>query len=84
MLTSWSDSFIGNIRTHLEVAKEVLAKLEAARDSHQLSSLEESLHCEMKLNTLGLSSLQRTIARQESQVLWLSEGDTPPSSSTSR
>jgi hypothetical protein len=31
----------------------------------------------MKLKSLGLSSLQRTIARRESRVLWLSEGDAP-------
>jgi hypothetical protein len=31
----------------------------------------------MKLKTLGLSSLQRTIAMQESRLLWFSEGDDP-------
>jgi hypothetical protein len=69
MLTSWNDCFIGNIRMQLEVAKEVLVNLEAAQDSRQLSVLEESLCCEMKLKTLELPSLQRTIARQESWVL---------------
>jgi hypothetical protein len=77
MLTSWVDGFIGNIRTQLEIAKEVIATLEAARDHHLLAAHEESLHCEMKLKSLGHSSLQRSIARQESRVLWLSEGDAP-------
>jgi hypothetical protein len=31
----------------------------------------------MKLKSLGLSSLQWTIAHQESCLLWLSEGDAP-------
>jgi hypothetical protein len=55
----------------------VVAKLEAARDSRQLAAHEESLRYELKLKSLGLSSLQRTIARQESRVLWLSGGDAP-------
>jgi hypothetical protein len=57
MLTSWSDRFIGNIQVQLEVAKEVVAKLEATRDTRQLAAHEESLRCQMKLKTLGLSSL---------------------------
>jgi hypothetical protein len=77
MLTSWADRFISNVKTQLEMAKEVVAKLEAARDHCQLAAHEESLRCEMKLKTLGLSSLHRSIARQESRVLWLSEGDAP-------
>jgi hypothetical protein len=40
---------------------------------------EESLCKELKVKTLGLSSLQRTIARQESIILCLKEGDTPMS-----
>jgi hypothetical protein len=31
----------------------------------------------MKLKSLGLSSLQRSIARQESRILWLANGDSP-------
>jgi hypothetical protein len=31
----------------------------------------------LKLKLLGLSSLQRTMARQEARILWLSEGDAP-------
>jgi hypothetical protein len=53
----------------------VVAKLEAAHDSWQPTTHEESLHCELKIKSLGLSSLQCTIAMQESRVLWLSEGD---------
>jgi hypothetical protein len=66
VLMSWGDHFIGNIRVQLKVAKEVMAKLEAARDHRQLAEHEEDLRCEMKLKTWGLSSLERTIARQES------------------
>jgi hypothetical protein len=71
------DCFIGNIRVQLKVTKEVMTKLEAACDQCQMAEHEGSLCCEMKLKTLGLSSLQRTIARQESRAMWLSEGDAP-------
>jgi hypothetical protein len=41
----------------LEVTKEVVARLEAARDSRPLATHEEALRYEMKLESLGLSSL---------------------------
>jgi hypothetical protein len=68
---------VGNIHVQLKVAKEVVAKLEVARDCRQLAVHEEALHCQMKLKSMGLSSLQRTIAEQESRIWWLSEGDAP-------
>jgi hypothetical protein len=71
---SWGDYFIGNIRVQLKVAKEVVAKLEATHDHRQLAEHKEVLRCEMKLKTLNLSLLQRTIARQESRAMWISEG----------
>jgi hypothetical protein len=77
MLKSWSDRLIGSILVQLEVAKEVVEKLEATRDSRQVAAHDESLCSEMKLRLLGLLSLQRTIMRQESRVLWLSDGDAP-------
>jgi hypothetical protein len=52
MLKSWSDHMIGNIHVQLEVAKEVVAKLEAAQDCWQLVVHEEALRCEMKLKSL--------------------------------
>jgi hypothetical protein len=36
---------------------------------------EESLRKDLKLKALGLSSLQRMIAHQESRVTWIHEGD---------
>jgi hypothetical protein len=39
---------------------------------------ENSSHFEMEISGCDmLASLQRTIAKQESQILWLREGDTP-------
>jgi hypothetical protein len=46
-----------------------------ACDRRGLSVHEVALCQFTKLTSLGLSSLQCTIARQESRVLWISEGD---------
>jgi hypothetical protein len=46
-----------------------------AQDRRALANHEEALWREMKLKVLGLSSLQWTIVRQESRLLWISEGD---------
>jgi hypothetical protein len=52
-----------DIRLQLEVDKEVLHRLEQARDLRPLASHEEALRHLAKLKTLGLASLQRSIAR---------------------
>jgi hypothetical protein len=61
----------------LELAKEVVLRLEIARDRRVLSGLEESLRQELKLKSLGLASLRHTITQQESHLLRLKEGDAP-------
>jgi hypothetical protein len=74
MLNCWSDRTIGNIRLQLEVAKEVLFCLEQARDLRPLAP-HEALRQLVKLKSLVLTSLQRSMARQESRLLWLQVGD---------
>jgi hypothetical protein len=66
---------IGNIRLQLTLSKEVLHKLEVVRDLRTLSSHEETLRQFVKLKMLGLSSLQRNLAKQESRLLWPREGN---------
>jgi hypothetical protein len=46
-----------------------------AGDRRQLAGHEESLRKMLKLKSLVLSSLEHMVARQESRLLWLSEGD---------
>jgi hypothetical protein len=59
------------------MTKEVVHRLKMARDRQALASHEELLRQDFKLKSLGLPSLQCCIARQESRLLWLSEGDAP-------
>lgn len=77
VLQSWSAKQIGSIRLQLELAKEVVHRLEIARDHRALAEHEENLRRTLKLKSLGLSSLQRSIARQESHLSCLAEGDIP-------
>jgi hypothetical protein len=76
-LQSWSAKTIGNVRVQLSLASEVVHRLEIARDRQPLAPHEEALRQFLKLKSLGLASLQRTIACQESRILWLKEGDAP-------
>jgi hypothetical protein len=74
-LKSWSDKHVGNIKIQLEICKEVVHWVEVARDRRQLLEHDEHLHRELKLRSLALSSLRRSIARQESHITWIKEGD---------
>lgn len=77
MLQSWNARSIGNVRLQLEIAKEVLHRLEIAQDHRTLAAHEDELRRNLKWKSLALSSLQRTIALQESRIHWLAEGDAP-------
>ena len=74
-LQKWGQRKIGNIKTQLELAKEILHRLEIERDLRALSDHEEWLRKKLKLHCLGLASLERTIARLRSRVLYIQEGD---------
>ena len=57
------------------IASEVILKLVQAQEFRELSLEEFNFKKELKKLTLGLSSLERTIARQRSRLLFLVEGD---------
>jgi exonuclease III len=75
-LQSWSQRKVGNIKEPLQFAKEVLHQLEIAQDSRMLSPPENWLRCQLKKHAIGLTSLERTMARLRSRLNWLKEGDT--------
>jgi hypothetical protein len=66
---------IGNIRPQIKITKEVVHHLELAGDRRHQYTHEETSRKKLKLNLLGLCSLQRTVARKESRITWLREGD---------
>ncbi|WVZ64360.1 LOW QUALITY PROTEIN: hypothetical protein U9M48_013890 [Paspalum notatum var. saurae] len=74
-LQKWSQRKVGNIKMQLGMAKEVIHRLEIARDSRALSEGEEQLRKKLKLHCLDLASLERTVARLRARILYLREGD---------
>jgi hypothetical protein len=60
-LQSWSQKKVGNISAQLGIAREILHRLEIARDSWLLIREEGWLQCESKRHCLVLASLEHTI-----------------------
>jgi hypothetical protein len=73
-LQQWSAKAVGNIKSQITVAKEIIFRLEAAQDTWSLSVAEAALRRFLKICYLGLTSLERTMARQRSSMRWLHEG----------
>jgi len=66
---------ISEIKAQLLMARELVLRLDSAQERRQLSEAENGLRKRLKMRCLGLSSLERTMARQRSRVRQLSEGD---------
>ena len=74
-LQRWSDRWIGNVKLQILVALEVIKQLDVAMETRTVSDAERAPRKCLKKKLLGLSSLERTIARQRSRLLQLREGD---------
>lgn len=74
-LKQWSDRRIGNVKLQIGIAMEVIARLDKAMDERPLAEREFALRRTLKKKLLGLCSLERTIARLRSRILFLREGD---------
>ena len=74
-LQSWAAKKIGSVKLQLLIAKELILRFDRAQEQRELSEEEFQLRKDLKKLTLGLSSLERTIARQRSRLLFLGEGD---------
>jgi hypothetical protein len=59
----------------LLLAREVVLQLERAQDRREFSPKEAAMRQQLKGLCLGLSSLERTIARQRSRITYLKDGD---------
>lgn len=55
-LQSWSDKKLGNFKSQLELAKEIIHQLDIAQDSRQLTPHETWLRNNLKKHCLALSS----------------------------
>ena len=59
----------------IAIAPEVIIRLDTTMDTRDLSPQERELRKILKRKLLGLSSLERTIARLRSSLLFLCDGD---------
>jgi hypothetical protein len=75
VLVRWSQRRVGNFKEQILLANEVILQLDKAMDRRQLSEDECWLRRCLKKRVLGLASLERTVARQRSRIMWLQEGD---------
>ncbi|XP_073351887.1 uncharacterized protein [Aegilops tauschii subsp. strangulata] len=70
-LQRWSTRTNGGVSLQLQVARELIARLNAAQDFRSLSQPEVWLGRKLKGAYLGLASLERSIKRQRSCLSWL-------------
>lgn len=62
-LKRWSASRVREIKAQLLMARELMLRLDAMQERHQLFDAEAGLKKRLKMRCLGLSSLERTMAR---------------------
>jgi hypothetical protein len=74
-LQAWGQRKTGNVKLQIAIANTVIFRLDVAQEARSLSQGERWLKRVLKHAVLGLSSLERTIARQRSRIRWISEGD---------
>lgn len=60
-LQSWSQRNVGQIKLQLLVAKTIVHWFDKAQEERQLTLEEYRLRKELKIKSLGLSSLERTM-----------------------
>lgn len=70
-LQRWSARTIGNVSLQLKVAREIIARLDAAQDMCPLTPGETWLRRKLKASYLGLASFEQSVARQRVCLAWL-------------
>lgn len=74
-LQSWGQRKVGSIKLQILAARELIMHLDRAQERRVLSEEELELRRELKKKSLGLASLEHTIARAQSRNTWLRDGD---------
>ncbi|KAK1604291.1 hypothetical protein QYE76_027964 [Lolium multiflorum] len=74
-LQSWGQKRVGNVKLNIAIANTLILRLDVAQERRTLTPMEICLRRMLKKSVLGLTSLERTMARQRSSIRWLREGD---------
>lgn len=74
-LQSWSQTHVGQVKEQLLLARELVWRFDQAMETRELSADEAAFRKQLKLRILALASLERTIIRLRSRLLYLKDGD---------
>jgi hypothetical protein len=59
----------------MAICKEVIAQLDIAQETRNLSGEERMLIKHLKMRLLGMAAMEKTRARQRSRITWMRQGD---------
>lgn len=74
-LSQWGQKKISYFRLQIQIANEVILRLDVAQESRLLTDLERRLRAALKGKCLALASLERIRVRQRARIRNLKEGD---------
>jgi hypothetical protein len=74
-LRSWSKPLFSKVQLQLQIANEIILRLDVAQENRQLSVAEQTLRKDLKLRALGLAAVERCRRKQASRVNWIKAGD---------
>ncbi|XP_073355531.1 uncharacterized protein [Aegilops tauschii subsp. strangulata] len=75
VLKKWQRDTVGVLKTQIEIAKEVIWRLDLAEEGRSLSPAELGLRRRLKLSYLGLLSSQKVKLRQHARITGIRLGD---------
>jgi hypothetical protein len=74
-LKSWSKNLMSREKIAMSICREVIAQLDKAQESRNLTGEERTLHKTLKQRLLGLAAIEKSRARRQSRVTWMKKGD---------
>ncbi|KAM0867030.1 hypothetical protein ACQ4PT_042264 [Festuca glaucescens] len=74
-LKRWQRDCVGDLRTQISTAKEIIWCLDQAEEASPLSDGERTLRSQLKSSYLGLLAIQKIKLRQRSRLTWIRLGD---------
>ncbi|CAM0950375.1 unnamed protein product [Alopecurus aequalis] len=74
-LKKWSSQLHGDLALRAAVTSTLILLLDKAMEKRQLTEQELRFRAMLKVNSLGIAAIQRSIWRQRSRIQWLKEGE---------
>jgi RNA polymerase-interacting CarD/CdnL/TRCF family regulator len=74
-LKAWSKNLMSWAKIAMAICREVITQLDKAQESRTLNEEERILYKTLKQRLLGLATIEKSRARQQSRVTWMKKGD---------